>query len=85
MKRVILAIKDLIEKRSQYDTQLNENNMVKAVSFEMDTSTQMCMQIRARIIVKIGRGKIDSCGLVLLHYHFLCMLCVCHFVEALLD
>lgn len=24
------AIKDLIEKRSQYDTQLNENNMVKA-------------------------------------------------------
>ena len=24
-------IKDLIEKRGQYDTQLNENNMVKAV------------------------------------------------------
>ena len=26
------AIKDLVEQLSQYDTQLNENNMVKAVS-----------------------------------------------------
>ena len=61
MQRFVSDIKDLIEKRSQYDTQLNENNMVKAVSSGMDTSTQMCMQIRARIITKIARGRIDSC------------------------